>query len=80
MEEVLVGNEAVEDELREDEHEALFHRWSRSAQQAAQRQEQGGEQDADGDAVSTVEATRRPSLSGHRRPGTGLAHGEEASG
>ena len=80
MQEVFVGDEAVDDELREDEHEALFHRRSRRAQQAPQREEKRGEHDADRDAVSTVEATRPPRLHGHHRPGTGLAHGEQASG
>ena len=38
VQEVAVGDRAVQHELREDEHEALFHRRPGRAEQAAQRQ------------------------------------------
>jgi hypothetical protein len=60
VQEVLVRCPTVLDETREDEHEALFHRRSRSEEQAAQRQEDGGEQGAQSRPVDRAECGRTP--------------------
>jgi hypothetical protein len=51
VQEVLVGHVALEDPLREGEHEALLHRRPLVAQQAPQRQRERGQDDPDGHEV-----------------------------
>ncbi len=59
VEEVLVGDVALQHPLREDEHEALFHRRPLRAQQAAERDEEDQRHDPEGEQLASPRRGRR---------------------
>ena len=59
VEEVAVGDVAVQHPLREDEHEALFHRRPLRAQQAAERDEEHQRDDPEGEQLASPRRGRR---------------------
>jgi hypothetical protein len=68
VEEVLVGDEALHHHLREDEHEALFHRRSLVAELAVQRHGERQQQHAERDArpLPAAEPVEPPRCRGRR--------------
>ena len=60
VEEVPVRQVAVQHPLREDEHEALFHRRSLAAEQAAQRDQERERDDAEHDRVALAGCEAAP--------------------
>jgi len=79
VEEVAVRYVAAQEALTEDEHEALFHRWSGASEQAAERDRDDEEQDRDRDDGPLARREHRET--GHRSsPVVRVADGRSAVG